>query len=417
MIEILSSIDEINDQLAVKYLAYLRIRAEFLLGRYVKYPDFPGIQTGYNSITGIEFAAEYNLPYSWINGRGVGVLSRLAEVFPQHRQGLLKYAAHTIKWLDKHYQMNNRHFPFIANLDGTEKPTGSPCPKGYKSLSDLYCGIGYLDYGRVNHDAARIATTREIFAETMSALRANKFATEPDATPADRILGSPHTVALDYANEMYKQLGEFEYLAAAADLAAFLLDYYYLPNIKVFIEYITTEHQPLANENGDYLVDPGHAIEFCSFALEFSRLAEKIGAYGLLCAQINQIVPDLIIWNVEKGWNEKYYGIYKTIEAISGRPVNTTMPWWILPETMLALLLGYERTKQERFLAKYVEVHNTYFKQYINEKTDFGPYQNLDGTTGKPIDIVPACKFQDPEFHSGKNILTSVQVMKRIGKI
>ena len=44
-------------------------------------------------------------------------------------------------------------------------------------------------------------------------------------------------------------------------------------------------------------------------------------------------------------------------------------------------------------------------------------YQNIDGKTGKPVDLVPACKFQDPEFHSGKNILTVTEVYKRIADV
>jgi hypothetical protein len=51
----------------------------------------------------------------------------------------------------------------------------------------------------------------------------------------------------------------------------------------------------------------------------------------------------------------------------------------------------------------------------MNPLTDYGPFQNISGSTGEPVDIVPACKFQDPEFHSGRNLLTVVGVAKRVG--
>jgi hypothetical protein len=119
-------------------------------------------------------------------------------------------------------------------------------------------------------------------------------------------------------------------------------------------------------------------------------------------------------WNIDAGWNQSHPGIYKTIDAKSQTPINDTMPWWILPETMLAALLGYECTYDDSFLKAFKKVHNTYFTEYINPITSFGPYQNIDGKTGKPIRVVPACKFQDPEFHSGKNILTVANAIKRI---
>jgi hypothetical protein len=58
---------------------------------------------------------------------------------------------------------------------------------------------------------------------------------------------------------------------------------------------------------------------------------------------------------------------------------------------------------------------NAYFLTYMNPLTQYGPFQNISGRTGVPVAIVPACKFQDPEFHSGKNLLSIVEVARRTG--
>lgn len=304
----------------------------------------------------------------------------------------------------------------MAELNGYEKPVGCQCPKGYKSYSDLYCGIGFIEYGAKNKDPKRIAMAEAIFNDTLLALKSGKFVTEPDPTPENLLFENPFSVALDFANEMYKQLNDMRYLNAAAELVDYLLSTFYIPETGAYVEYVNFDGKPYRNENNDYIVDPGHSIEFCSFTLEFSRLAEKAGKFNELRSKICEVIPKLLLWNFEKGWNKKHPGIYKTIEVLSGNPANSTMPWWILPECMLALVLGYEYTGDEIFLEKFVLAHNTYFKTYMNPKTSYGPYQNIDGNTGKPVDIVPACKFQDPEFHSGKNILTVTQVLRRIGK-
>lgn len=407
----------IDGRLVSGYLDYLRIRAKFLLSRYHRFPDFPGVHTGYNSITGREFRSEDLYPYSWINGRGACVFARFADYFPQYRDDLNAFAKHAIEALEEHWRINGGHFPFMANHDGTERSVGCVCPPGFKSYSDLYACMGLLEYGARRHDADRMRMARQIFEETYRALEDDQFVTEPDPTPPDRVLENPWSVALDLANEFVKQLGDHRYLGHGAKLASQLLDHYYLEDKGYYIEYITPDGKPFEDEEGRHIVDPGHAVEFCCFALEFARLAENSTEYVELCRRLTKVVPKLLLWNVKNGWNRQHPGIYKTIDAKTGRAINDTMPWWILPETLLALVLAYERTREAMFLQVYRDAHNAYFSTYMNPITNYGPFQNVSGRTGEPVDIVPACKFQDPEFHSGKNLLAVTEVAKRIGLV
>ncbi len=404
----------LDEAVSRRYLEYLRLRAEFLLDRFRRFPAFPGVQTGYDSITGEEFPASDLYSYSWINGRGACVFTRFADRFPALREPLLGFAHHTLSAMEEQYEKNGRHFPFMAYPDGVEKDVGCPCPPGFKSYSDLYACAGFLEYGARMEDPRWIGTARRIFDETFEALGRNHFITEPSPTPEDRVLENPFSVTVDLANELAKSLRDPAYVRAAAALVRRLLDRWYLPGLGAYVEYVSPQGAPFVEENGVQLVDPGHAIEFFSFALEFSRLAERHGVEEETRERVNELAPRLILWNIEKGWNQAHPGIYKTIDAVSGAPVNDTMPWWILPETLLAVLLAYERTRDPVFLEQYRRVHNTYFDVYMNPETGYGPFQNLDGGTGRPIPVVPACKFQDPEFHSGKNILTVVDVIRRI---
>ena len=405
---------KLDGELIHSYLEYLGIRIRFLLDRFQRYPDFPGVHTGYDSITGEEFSDKYIFPYSWINGRGVSVFTRLADFFPQYSEKLNAYALHVISSMENHWERNNHHFPFMANLDGTERDVGVKPPPGFKSYSDLYACAGFIEYGARRNDKKRLDMAKEIFTTTIEALDERKFVTEPDPTPEDRILENPWSVAVDLANEFVKHLNDQKYLDISARLITYLLDHYYIESLGAYIEYITPDGKPFLDEEERYIVDPGHAIEFCSFCLEFARLAAKYQRFGSLCDRIHKIIPALLHWNIEHGWNKNYPGIYKTIDARSSAPLNETMPWWILPETLLGTILGYESCNDSVFLQHFMNAHNTYFTIYMNTKTKYGPYQNIDGKTGKPVGVVPACKFQDPEFHSGKNILTVTEVYKRI---
>jgi len=397
------------------YVQYLELRIRFLLDRRRRFPHFPGVQTGYSSISGEEFQPDDCFPYSWINGRGACAFARFADYFPQHRHGMYAFAEQALQALEQHAHKNDGHFPFAATLDGTERDLGCVCPPGHRSCSDLYAAMGFLEFGSRRQDAARIQMARRIFADALAALEADRFVTEPEPTPPDRVLENPWSIALDVANEYFKHLQDAQYLARGAKIVAYLLDRYYLEDPGYYVEYVMPDGRPVADAEGRYIVDPGHAIEFCSFSLEFARLAQDYTEYAPLCQRIDQHIPRLLRWNVHNGWNRRHPGIYKTIDGKTAQPVNDTMPWWILPETLLALMLGYERTRARDLLDWYQRAHNAYFSNYMNPKTNYGPFQNLDGRTGRPVDIVPACKFQDPEFHSGKNLLAVVHVAQRLG--
>ena len=401
---------------AQQYLEYLEMRVEFLLDRFRRFPDFPGVQTGYSSITGEEFGAGDLFPYSWINGRGACVFARFADQFPEHKDELNAFARHAIEALEMHQRINGGHFPFQAKLDGTEREVGVSCPPGFKSYSDLYAAAGFLEYGVRRGDAGRKEMGQRIFQDTYAAIGENRFVTEPDPTPPDRLLENPWSVALDLANECTKQI-DTAYLTHGAALVTHLLDRFYLPERGYYVEYVTPDGRVFEDEAGRRIVDPGHSIEFCCFALEFARLAGGHADFSGLVRRIDEVIPALLKWNVRHGWNERFPGIYKTIDAETGRPVNDTMPWWILPETLLALMLCYERTHDPENLEMFKDAHNAYFSRYMNPLTRYGPFQNISGSTGEPVDIVPACKFQDPEFHSGRNLLTVVGVAKRVGLV
>ena len=397
-----------------QYLHYCEGRIRFLLERKRRFREFPGVQTGYNSITGAEFPSSDLLSYSWINGRGACVFARFSRHFPGLSSELRAWATSVIETLEKHWELNDHSFPFLVDLKGKEKVVGQPKPRGHRSYSDLYVGMGFLEHGVTFSDTKRIQTAKEIFEQTVQALRGNRFVTEPDLTPADRILENPFSVALDLANEFAKQLHDSSYLDVGAELITHLLDRYYRADRGAFVEYVTPDGKPFLDEHGMETADPGHAIEFCSFALEFARLSEIEGRHEALRKRVNEVAPRVIWWNIEHGWNPAHPGIYKTIDARSLKPINETMPWWILPETMLALLLAYESTRDSRFMQSYKRAHDTYFNAYMNPRIEWGPFQNIDGRTGAPVDIVPACKFQDPEFHSGKNLLTASEVLGRL---
>lgn len=394
------------------YRAYLEVRIRFLLDRFRRFPDFSGVHTGYSALTGEEFPPEDLVSYSWINGRGAYVFARFAEAFPDYRDELLRFAHDVIEVMEPHVELNGGRFPFTVNPSETEKAVDRPFPTGFRSDSDQHACAGFLEYGVRANDSKRLDTAKRMLEECLEAVRENRFLSEPRSLPRDRIPHNPWP--LDLANEFTKTLQDPAYLDIGEEMAQRLLDYHYFPEMNAFVEYVTPQGDAVTEEDGSCVVCPGHVAEFTAFALEFSRLAEEWGRKSKLQERINEVCPKLLLWNVDNGWNEKHGGMYLRIDAKTCRPLDDNMPWWCLPESMLALLLAYERTGSTVFLERYARLNNAYFTRWLNPRTSYGPFQMRDGKTGQPIDVMPACKFQDPEFHSGRSLLACIETMERI---
>ncbi|MGE3806419.1 MAG: AGE family epimerase/isomerase [Gemmataceae bacterium] len=402
----------LEPDLGQAYRDYLEVRIQFLLERYRTHPDFPGVHTGYNALTGVDFATCDLVSYSWINGRGACVFALFADAFPAYREELLRFARKAIETMEQHMDCHQGCLPFMVNLDGSERVIQQPVRAGRRSDSDLHGCQGFLEYGARAKDARRVATARQMYVDIVRAIRNNDFVTQPTPTPATQ---RPHCFfTINVANVFVKLLGETSFLEDARTMVENSIDSFYIPEWGAVVERINTTGGPFVDDKGHSVVDPGHTIEFLAFALEFARLADAHGMKSAIQDRLDQLAPQLLRWNLEHGWNARREGIYKNIDARSHAPLNSDMPWWSLPEALVALLLAYERTGADEFLERYRQVNNAYFTHFLNPQTHYGPFQTRSGTTGEPIDVVPACKFQDPEFHAGRNLLACVHILNRL---
>ena len=107
-------------------------------------------------------------------------------------------------------------------------------------------------------------------------------------------------------------------------------------------EYIDDAGSPYENDQGQVISDPGHALEFVGLGSWFLREANRLplmirarvsGAESTL-TRLREALPVLLQANFRNGFIG--YGICKAFDLVAGRPTNTDMPWWSLPETMRA---------------------------------------------------------------------------------
>jgi N-acylglucosamine 2-epimerase len=101
------------------------------------------------------------------------------------------------------------------------------------------------------------------------------------------------------------------------------------------------------------LINPGHTIEAMWFIMEIGKRQNDTSL-------IHKAI-DVMLSTLEFGWDEKYGGIFYFMDRL-GYPTQQLewdqKLWWVHLETLVALALGYELTRQQACWDWYLKVHD-----------------------------------------------------------
>ncbi len=147
--------------------------------------------------------------------------------------------------------------------------------------------------------------------------------------------------------------------------------------------------------------NPGHAIEFAGFALDYLRE----GGDPHLISDIR----DVLVSSFEAGFRSP--GLCLSVAASSGEFLSPYFPWWSLPETIRASAMVYERTREPAALSIWRKAHDAFFGLYWRGEPPIA-YQTRDAEG--PIDYVPATPDLDPGYHTGLSLLGAIEAIDRM---
>ena len=141
--------------------------------------------------------------------------------------------------------------------------------------------------------------------------------------------------------------------------------------------------------NGEFLdcydgrtVTPGHAIEAAWFILDEA-------AHRGSDARLTQIGCTMLDWMWEMGWDEEYGGLFY-FRDVTGRPVQEYWHdmkfWWPHNEAIIATLLAYQLTGDEKYAQWHKLVHEWAFRHFPDATHGewFG-YLHRDGSLSVPL--------------------------------
>ncbi|WP_127581536.1 AGE family epimerase/isomerase [Paenibacillus koleovorans] len=336
----------------------------------------------------------------WSQGRALWTFSAIHNYLDQDPKWL--ETAHGIaRLLFKHGRNNDGAWVFRIHEDGRiADPTTS-------IYVDAFVTYGMTEYARATGSAEALQIALDNYARVLPLLYDHKtLPTAPLPIPEGLQAHGPFMIYALVFYELGLLTQRDDIMQEALRAAETIMTEHVHPEERVLFEYV----QPggtLASTDAGRTYIPGHAIESMWFL-------ERIYTLYSQPERVRQTL-DVIRWNLEKGWDSEYGGIFLARHLDGGPPAwfkPDSKVWWPATETLYALLRAYELSGESWCLDWYWQVHDYSFARYPN--LEHGEWrQNLD-RYGEPMEpVVSTLPVKDP-FHLPRALLLAIQTLRRL---
>ena len=130
---------------------------------------------------------------------------------------------------------------------------------------------------------------------------------------------------------------------------------------------------------------------------------------------IERIMPALLARAFANGFRPAVGGICKTVDLLTRRPVDDTMPWWSLPETIRAALAAWRVADGDESRRACLEIlarsHNAFVTHYVRPQIHLMAVKVRDAR-GEVLDVVPAYPDADPGYHTALSLMDALDLMQ-----
>jgi len=306
----------------------------------------------------------------WVLGRFAWLLATLYNTV-ERRAEWLELSKHGIEFINKHcFDTDGRMFFSVTR-------EGRPLRKRRYLFSESFAVIALAAYGTASGDERYKRQALDLF-KLMLKYHTTPGLLEPKVNPATRPmkgLAMP-MILLVTAQELRKAVNDPLCTQVIDRSVAEIEKDFLKPEFQCVLE--------TGGPNGEFYdtfegrtLCPGHAIEAGWFMLEEARRRNKD-------RRLIELGTKIIDWSFTIGWDTQYGGLVYYSDA-KGLP-STEYPhdmklWWPHNEAIIAMLLAYHLTGNERYARWHAMVHDwayAHFPDRLNGEW-FG-YLHRDGT-------------------------------------
>ncbi|MEG0770996.1 MAG: AGE family epimerase/isomerase [Clostridia bacterium] len=329
----------------------------------------------------------------WMQGRCGYIFASLCNLYGA-RDEWLEFSKSCIDFLEEHCidKATKRLYFTVTN-------TGEPLRLRRYCFSEAFYILANAEYYLATKDEKSLKRAREYY-ELVYKLN-NGLIKDPVGLPpktdsntrSGKALADP-MIYLNVTNVMRKCDKENEelYNKRAEECIDLILNYHFKPEIGYTLENVGNNGEYYDTYSSGRFVNPGHDME-CSWFLmkEALRLNDT---------EIFNKAKKMFDMAFEKGWDNEYDGILYFIDTKNCPPENYEHDmklWWPHNEALIASLMIYKETKEEKYLEIFLKVLE-YCKKVFSDR-EYGEWYGYLRRDGLPT--MPSSKgttFKGP-FH------------------
>lgn len=292
------------------------------------------------------------------------------------REEWLELARHGVEFLRRHcFDADGRMF-FQVTRDG------KPLRKRRYVYTESFGAIAMAAYARASGDEQAAEQARELFrlmirSNTTPGLIPPK--TDPLTRPS-KSLGIP-MITLNTARILRDDIKD----SLAAEWVDRSIDEirqdFVKPELQAVMESVGPGGEIIDHFDGRML-NPGHALEAAWFILEEAWQRDQD-------AELQQLGTSMVDWMWRRGWDEEHGGILY-FRDLKGLPVQEYWHdmkfWWPHNEAVLATLLAYRATGDEKYAEQHRLVHDWAHSHFADpEHGEWYGYLHRDGRLSVPL--------------------------------
>jgi len=283
----------------------------------------------------------------WQQARFTWLLATLYSTV-EARPEWLDLARHGIEFIRRHgFDEDGRMF-FLVSREGR------PLRKRRYVYTEAFGVLALAAWARAAGDDSAAGEARGLFE------RYAGHASDPSlleskwnlGTRPMRTIGYPMTTLM-LAQTLREALGGSEFDAWVDRSIDEIRRYFLKPDLEAVMETVGPEGELLDHFDGRTL-NPGHAMEAAWFILHEAR--HRDGNSDLV-----RMGADMIDWMWARGWDEEYGGLLYFCD-LKGLPVQEYWHdmkfWWPHNEAIIATLLAFALTREQRFAERHEQVHD-----------------------------------------------------------
>ena len=329
----------------------------------------------------------------WMQGRAGYIFAYLCRVYGVRKEWL-DASKSCIDFLENHCINHNAG----GRLYFTVTAGGLPLRQRRYCFSEAFYCIANAEYYGITGDKEHLERARRAYEmywnlnHGMADPAALPPKTDPD-TRSSRSLGIP--MILLNVTSVLKRVDKENaalYDQRADECVSDILNLHFKKELSCTLETVAPDGTARLDITEGRMVNPGHDIECSWFLLE--RANEKGDK------TLHEKAVEIFDFAFDAGWDKKYGGILYFLDCLGNPPEayeHDMKLWWPHNEALIASLMIYRDTKNERYLDIFFNVLD-YCKKHFAD-SDFGEWFGYLRRDGSPTE--PPCKgstFKGP-FH------------------